>query len=178
MAIEAISAGWTGQDDTAAVPQVCAEFRNAEQMETALQRLEGSAFQRADLSARRPGQPGDEDVTREDDARNLRTLGTSTAAAAAGMAAAAVVVASGGTLAPVVGAAAVAAGATGAAGEAIGQAAAPGGQTAQRHAADHGGLIVVVHAASEEKRAQAEAIMRDCGAARIWREGAAPQRGP
>ncbi|MCO6417592.1 hypothetical protein JYK14_15690 [Siccirubricoccus sp. KC 17139] len=180
MAIEVNSAGWTGQtDDTPATQQVCGEFHDSKQLDEALSRLEGSAFQRADLSVRVPGREDRrteserETPVREDDARNLRTLGTSTAAAAVGMAAAGLVVGTGGAALPAVAAAAAAGGATLAAGEAAGQGAAPGGHAPQHHATDQHGSILMVHTASAEKAAKAEEVLRACGAARVWREGSA-----
>jgi hypothetical protein len=177
MAIEANSAGWTGQsDDTPAAPQVCGEFHDQTKLDEALSRLEGSLFQRADLSVRVPGQEdkrsesGRETPVREDDARNLRTLGTSTAAAATAMAAAGLVVATGGAALPAVAAAAAAGGATAAAGEAAGAVIAPDGQTPQHQATDAGGSVLMVHADTPEKQARAEEILRACGATRVWRQ--------
>ncbi|MBR0646086.1 hypothetical protein, partial [Plastoroseomonas hellenica] len=88
---------------SATAPQICGEFHDKEQLDTALSRLEGSHFQRADLSVRYAGhaEPGRPDSTAEepmrgDEARNLRQLGAGVATAAAAMAAAGGVVASGG----------------------------------------------------------------------------------
>ena len=184
MAIEANSAAWTGREEgtdrPAAMAQVCGEFHDKEKLEEALSRLEGGAFQRADLSVRMPGRPDDsvspsrENPMREDEARNLRTLGTSLAAAGVAMGAAGAVVATGGAALPAAAAAAAAGGATLAAGEAVGQAAAPGGETDQQRAAEVTGVVLMVHAAWPEKRARAEALLRECGATRVWlQEGAA-----
>ncbi|RYI86065.1 MAG: hypothetical protein EON47_22765, partial [Acetobacteraceae bacterium] len=96
MAIELNSADWTGDAEPT---QVCGEFHDQKQLDEALSRLEGSLFQRADLSVRKPGQEdrasqsSEENPVREDDARNLRQLGVGTAAAATAMAAAGVVIA-------------------------------------------------------------------------------------
>lgn len=171
MAIELNSAGWTGDDNAGnAAAQVCGEFSGGAKLDEAMSRLEGSAFQRADLSTQRPGEPHQDNVMREDDVRNLRTLGTSTAAAMA-MAAAGIVVATGGAALPAVAAAVAAGGAAGVAGTVIGQVATPGGQDSAHQAADgSGGVVLMVHAASPEKQAKAEEILRDCGATRIWRQ--------
>jgi hypothetical protein len=179
MTIEVNSAGWTGNepdDVPATAPQVCGEFHDKDRLDEALSRLEGSAFQRADLSVRVPGREddrafsGQEEPMREDDARNLRTLGTSTAAAGLAMGAAGAVIATGGAALPAVAAAAAAGGATLAAGGAAGAAAAPDGATEQQQAAEQGGVVLMVHADTPEKQAKAEEVMRACGATRVWRQ--------
>jgi hypothetical protein len=180
MAIEVKSDEWTGQKSgepdapPAGAPQVCGEFHDRDKLDEALSRLEGSLFQRADLSVRYPGQEEQklespkEEPTREDDARNLRTLGTGTAMAATGMAAAGVVVATGGAALPAVAAAAAGMAGAGAVGEGIGQAAAPSGNAPMHQAAETSGVVLMAHAENDEKRAKAEEIMRACGAARVW----------
>ncbi|GGC43398.1 hypothetical protein GCM10011504_22260 [Siccirubricoccus deserti] len=180
MAIEANSASWTGQSDHAPkAPQVCGEFHDREKLDEALSRLEGSLFQRADLSVRVPGREDErsdsdrETPVREDDARNLRQLGVGTASAATAMAAAGVVIATGGAALPAVAAAAAAGGATAAAGEAAGAAAAPGGKAPQHQAADVTGTVLMVHADTSEKQAKAEELLQACGATRIWRQDSA-----
>lgn len=157
-------------------PQICGEFHDKTRLDTALSRLEGSSFQRADLSVRYAGhaEPGRSDSTaeepmRQDEARNLRQLGAGVASAAVGMAAAGGVVASGGTLLPAIAAAAVAGGVTLAATEAVGVARAPDGDTAMHQEAEHGaGVILLVHADTPEKRQQAREILQSCGATRVW----------
>lgn len=180
MAIEVNSAAWTGNEDRAAgAPQVCGAFHDREKLDEALSRLEGSLFQRADLSVRVPGREDDaaysgtETPVREDDARNLRTLGTSTAAAGIAMGAAGLVIATGGAALPAVAAAAAAGGATIAAGEAAGAAATPGGKAAPQQAAEQSaaGAVLMVHADTPEKQSRAEEIMQACGATRVWRQG-------
>ena len=176
MAIEVSSADWTG--DTGP-NQVCGEFHDQHKLDEALSRLEGSLFQRADLSVRVPGREDThanskrETPVREDDARNLRQLGVGTAAAAAGMAAAGVVIATGGAALPAVAAAASAGTLTAAAGEAAGTAAAPGGVTGQQQAAEAGGAVLMVHADTPEKQAKAEELLNACGAVRVWRQDTA-----
>ncbi len=175
------SAAWTGREDpNPAAPQVCGSFHGKEQMEEAIMRLAGSVFDRSQISVRVPGQEDPrsyssaETPVQEDDARTLRTLGTSTAGAALGMAAAGVVIASGGAALPAVAAAAAAGGAAVAAGELAGAAATPDGATPQQHAADHGeGVIVMVSADTAERRSKAEEILRAAGATRVWRQDTA-----
>jgi hypothetical protein len=182
MTIEVNSAGWTGQepdDAPSKAPQVCGEFHDKAKLDEALSRLEGSAFQRADLSVRIPGREDDstnsvqEEPMREDEARNLRTLGTSAAAAGLAMGAAGVVIATGGAALPAAAAAAAAGGATIAAGEAAGAAAAPDGSTEQHQAAEQSGVVLMAHAETPEKQAKAEEILRACGATRVWRQDSA-----
>jgi hypothetical protein len=179
MAIELNSAAWTGEEDRASAPQVCGEFHGKEGMEDAIMRLEGTFFDRSQISVRVPGREdesaysGRETPVQEDDARNLRTLATSTAAAGTAMLAAGVVVATGGAALPAVAAAAAAGGATVAAGEVAGAGATPGGETEQQQAADRGGVIVMVNADTPEKQAKAEEIMKAAGATRVWRQDAA-----
>jgi hypothetical protein len=185
MAIEVKSDEWTGTksgepdappDDA---PQVCGEFHSQDRLDEAMSRLEGSLFQRADLSLRRPGQEDDrpdsakETPARQDDVQNLRQLGVGLGSAVAGMAAAGVVVATGGAALPAVGAAAAAAGATVAAGETVGQAAAPNQQDERHQAAEQGGVVLMVHADTPEKQAKAEELLNACGATRVWKQNTA-----
>jgi hypothetical protein len=184
MAIEVDSAGWTGNASTPekpGAPQVCGEFHSKEALQEALSRLEGSRFQRADLSVRVPGReeegpyPSSENPVREDDTRNLRQLGVGLGTYAAAAVAAGVTVATGGAALPAVAAAAAAGGLAAAAGESIGQAAAPNAETSQQQAAEHGeaGAVLMVHAASPELRARAEEILRASGATRVWQQDTA-----
>jgi len=158
-------------------PQVCGEFHDKERLDEALSRLEGSAFQRADLTVQYLSQEqaqgpesAEEAPTRHDDVRNLRQLGAGLATAASAMAAAGAVVATGGAALPAVAAAATAGGATLAAAEAIGVSLAPHGDTPMHQAAEDAsrGVILMVHAETPEKRAAAEATLRACGATRVW----------
>jgi hypothetical protein len=180
MAIEVNSASWTGNEpDTASTAHVCGVFTDKDRLQEALSRLEGSIFQRADLSVRIPGRADDASYTnqetpvREDDVRNLRQLGVGLSTAVAAMAAAGITIATGGAALPAVVAAAAAGGVTAGAGEAIGQAAAPRGESEQQEAADAGGVILMVHAPSADRQAKAEELLRACGATRVWRQGGA-----
>ncbi|MBV1796120.1 hypothetical protein [Siccirubricoccus sp. G192] len=179
MAIEVNSAGWTGNEPGTAAPQVCGEFHDKARLDEAMSRLEGSLFQRADLSLRVPGQEDSradstrEEPQREDDVRNLRQLGVGLGSYAAGAAAAGVVIATGGAALPAVAAAAAAAGGAAVVGEGIGQAAAPESEDAAHQAAEAGGAVLMVHADTPEKQAKAEELLRACGATRVWRQGGA-----
>jgi len=179
MAIEVNSAGWTGNEPSATAPQVCGEFHDKERLDEAMSRLEGSLFQRADLSLRIPGQEDSrpnttsEEPMREDDARNLRQLGVGLGSYAAATAAAGAVIATGGAALPAVAAAAAAAGGAAVVGEGIGQAAAPEGENTAHQAAEIGGAVLMVHADTPEKQAKAEELLQACGATRVWRQGGA-----
>lgn len=180
MAIEIKSDEWTGNasKDTA-VPQVCGEFQSQDRLDEAMSRLEGSLFQRADLSLRKPGQEDSsadsnkEHPTRPDDVQNLRQLGVGVGSYVAGALAAGAVVATGGAALPAVGAAAAAVGATAVAGEAVGQSAAPLAQTDMHRAADEGGVVLMVHADTPEKQAKAEELLQACGAVKVWKQNTA-----
>jgi hypothetical protein len=172
------SASWTGMDPAPeAAPHVCGLFHSKDGMQDALSRLEGSLFQRADLSVRIPGEAehghyaSEEDPVREDDTRSLRQLGVGLGAYAAAALAAGVTVATGGAALPAVAAAAAAGGAAAVAGEAVGQAAAPNAETEQQQAAESpDGVIVMVSANTEERSSRAEEILHEAGATRVWRQ--------
>jgi len=182
MTIEVNSANWTGRepdDSHTAAPQVCGEFHDKDKLDQAMTLLQGSMFQRADLSLRIPGREddrsysGQETPVQEDDARNLRTLGTAMGTAGVAMGAAGAVIATGGAALPAAAAAVAAGGATMAASEAAGQAAAPGGKPPQEQAAEQTGVVLMVHAASPDRIARAEEVLRASGATRVWRQAKA-----
>ncbi len=147
-------------------------FSSSEQMQEAIQRLSASGFNRADLSvpevhppmSRSTPESGAMEADTEDDARQARTLHTSTAAAIAALAGAGITVATGGAAAPAVAAAVVAGTAAGGAIYAVSSAANDQEQAELDVRASMGRLILAVRASTEDKRAEAEAIMRDSGA--------------
>lgn len=174
----------SGEEPAAPPPtahQVCGEFHDKRQLDAAMSRLEGSYFQHADLSVRPlvGGEPlrsnvAAEEPMRRDEARNLRQLAISLAAVVTGMVAAGVVVISGGgmTLAAIV--VAVAALLTFAGAAAVGIRRAPRGDTAIHRAAQEGeGAVLLVHAATPEKRGAAARILEETGAARVWQADSA-----
>ncbi len=185
MAIEVKSDQWTGTGSSDSggasgdTTQVCGEFHSQDRLDEAMSRLEGSLFQRADLSLRRPGQEDSstdsnkEHPTRQDDVQNVRQLAVGMGGFVAAAAAAGAVVATGGAALPAVGAAAAALGATQLAGEAVGQSAAPEAKIEVHQAADQGGVVLMAHADTPEKQAKAEELMQACGATRVWRQGGA-----
>jgi hypothetical protein len=154
------------------IHEVRATFSSPEAMQDAVDRLEISGFDRADLSLPEtlpPGrhatpESGAKPVDTDEDARQARTLHTSGAAAAAALAAAGVVVATGGAAAPAVAAAAVGGGVVGGAVYALSSAANQGEQEDREVKAASGRLILSVRAMTPQKRAEAEAILSSAGA--------------
>ena len=151
--------------------EVRAVFSDAARMQAAIGRLEISGFNRADLSLpevdpppeRRTPESGAKAADTEDDARQARTLHTSTAASAAAMAAAGVTVATGGAMLPVV-AAAVAAGAViGGATYSISKVVSSGEQRDRDAKAASGTLVLSVRAPTNDMRTRAESILRAAG---------------
>lgn len=158
-----------------ALHEVRATFPNSDAMQAAIGRLRISGFDRADLSVPEANPPphlntpdaGAKPAHTEADARQLRTNLTGTAAAAASLAAAGIVVATGGAALPAVAAAAAAGGAVGGATYAASSAVADNEQSDRDEKAAAGTLILSARAPSPEKRAEAEAIMREAGATDI-----------
>ena len=154
-----------------ALHEVRARFRDPDAMERAIEQLEVSGFNRADLSLPEARPPleratpeyGAKEPSDETDARQARTLHTSGAAAAAGMAAAGVVIATGGAAAPAVAAALVGGGLAGGAAYAISSAANSSEQEDREQKAVAGTLILSVHAVSNEKRGEAATILQAAG---------------
>ncbi len=155
-----------------AVHEVRATFRDPDAMQDAVDRLEISGFDRADLSlppvvsdaAHPTPEMGAKPVDTDEDARQARTLHTSGAAAAVAMAAAGVVIASGGAAAPAVAAAVVGGGLAGGATYAVSSAASQDEQEDREVKAAQGELVLAVRTPTAEKRAEAEAILRAAGA--------------
>jgi hypothetical protein len=147
-------------------------FSSPEQMQRAIQRLSASGFDRADFSVPEAGAPvtrstpesGAMPADTEDDARQARTLHTSTAAAAAALPGAGVTVATGGAALPAVAAAIAAGVAAGGATYAVSSAANDQEQAELEGRAASGRLILSVRTPTEAKRSAAESILRGSGA--------------
>lgn len=147
-------------------------FANSEQMQAAIQRLSASGFDRADLAVPEADAParratpesGALEADTEDDARQARTLHTSTAAAMAALAGAGITVATGGAAAPAVAAAVAAGAAVGGATFAVSSAANGQEQAELDDRASLGRLMLSVRAPDAGKRSEAEAILRAAGA--------------
>ena len=164
------------QADGNATPwEVRATFASAEQMQDAVSKLSLSGFDRADLSVpsaevvegSQTPEAGTDPAYTEEDARQSRTLGASTAAAAAAIGAAGVVAATGGLAIPAVAAAVLAGGAAGGSVFAIHGAANRSEQDQRDARAESGDLILAVRTSDNAKRTEAEAILRAAGATDI-----------
>jgi outer membrane lipoprotein SlyB len=152
--------------------EVRGTFLSSEQMQEAIKRLTVSGFDRADLSvpeaaapaARETPESGAMAADTDEDARQARTLHTSTAATIAALAGAGIMVATGGAAAPAVAVALAAGAAAGGATYAVSSAANNQEQAELDVRASMGRLILSVRAPTEAKRSNAEAILRGSGA--------------
>lgn len=155
--------------------EVRATFASSDQMQDAVGKLSMSGFDRADLSLPSPAlvagretpEEGTKPAATESDARQMRTLGASTAAAAAAIAAAGITVATGGAAAPAVAAAVVAGGAVGGSVFAVQGSAQKTEQDERNARAASGDLILAVRTVTDAKRNEAAAILRAAGATEI-----------
>ena len=162
-------------DGVETLREVRATFSSAAQMQAAVSELTVSGFDRASLSLPSPGllqgtetpEAGGKPVATESDASQARTLGASTAAAAVGIAAAGITVATGGAAIPAFAAAVAAGGMAGGSVFAVQKAVGSGEQSNRDSRAASGDLVLAVHAATDAKRSEAEAILRAAGAIAI-----------
>jgi hypothetical protein len=158
-----------------ALQEVRATFANSDQMQDAVSRLSVSGFDHADMSLPSPGlvhgaetpEAGTKPAYTDEDARQARTLGASTAGSAAALAAAGITIATGGAAAPAIAAAVLAGGAVGGAVFAGHDAGDVLEQRDRDARAASGELVLAVHTATEAKRAEAEVILREAGATNI-----------
>jgi hypothetical protein len=165
----------TGADEgllPSRTPTLRASFTSAEEMQRAIDQLEISGFDHADV-ALIEGESRDEAIPREGqtkaaydeaDARQARTLHASGAATAAGLAAAGITVATGGLAAVAIGAAVVAGAAAGGITHAVSTAANESEQLDRDAKAADGQLVLSVQVPTPEKRARAEDILNQAGA--------------
>jgi hypothetical protein len=158
--------------NTSTLREVRGTFANSDQMQKAVDRLGMSGFDRAEISmpTDMPGgtlADNSEPVSTEEDARQMRTLGVSTAASVAALAAAGVTVATGGAALPAVAAAVAAGGAVGGADFAMHTASDRSEQQKRDDRAAEGSLLLAVRTPTETKRQQAEQILREAGARSI-----------
>lgn len=155
--------------------EVRATFATSDQMQDAVTKLSMSGFDRADLSLPSPGliagtetpESGTKAVSTDEDARQGRTLGASTAASAAALAAAGITVATGGAAALAVAAAVAVGGAAGGAVFAGTHVADVVEQKDRDTRASTGHLVLAVRTPTEAKRSEAEALLRAAGATDI-----------
>jgi hypothetical protein len=162
-------------DDAHGVSRLCevrATFDDPARMQVAIGNLIVSGFDRADLTLPAEGHSLDEarpesDVkpaATEEDARQMRTLGSSTAGAAAAIAAVGVTIATGGAAAPAVAAAVIAGGIAGGATFAAVGTAAQSEQMVRDDQAASGDLILSIRTVSAAKVAKARDIATAAGA--------------
>jgi hypothetical protein len=154
------------------VHEVRGIFSSTEQMQTAIQQLSMSGFDRADLAVPEPAVPVERSTPEsgalpadtDQDARQARTMHTSTAAAIAALAGAGVTVATGGAAAAAAAAAVAAGAAVGGAAYAVSTAVNEQEQTELDTRAALGRLTLSVRTPTEAKRSEAEGILRAAGA--------------
>lgn len=158
----------------AVLREVRAVFGRPEQMQDAVSRLSLAGFDRAEMSLPSPDAPAggpspeaSKPASTDEDARQMRTLGASTAASVAAMAAAGITIATGGAAAPAVAAALLAGGAAGGATFAAQEAANSSEQTSRDVMAATGELVLAVRTRTNEKRSEAEAILQSAGATSV-----------
>jgi hypothetical protein len=150
-------------------------FTASEQMQDAIQQLRMAGFDRADLAVPEVAAPperatpesGALDADTAEDARQARTMHTSTAAAMAALAGAGVTVATGGAAAPAVAVALAAGAAVGGATYAVSSAANDQEQAELDTRASLGRLVLSVRAPSVQQRSDAEQILRSAGAEKV-----------
>jgi hypothetical protein len=158
-----------------ALHEVDAVFDDSGRMDAAVNRLLLTGFQRADLSLPEPDAPverstpesGAEPAYTEDDAVGARTLHTSGVASVAGLLAAGLVVGTGGVAAAAFGAALGAAALAGGATFAVARLSDTQEQSMRDVRAAEGRLLLAVRTPDAAQRAQAESILRECGAVEI-----------
>jgi hypothetical protein len=161
---------------TSELREVRATFANPDQMQDAVSKLSISGFDRADMSQPAEnvasGHEGSlaeasKPASTDEDARQARILGASTAGSAAALAAAGITIATGGAAAPAVAAAVLAGAAAGGGTFAVHEAADRNEQHTREAQAAAGGLVLTVHAKSAEKQKEAESILREAGATNV-----------
>ncbi|HUN41388.1 MAG TPA: hypothetical protein VMU81_13940 [Acetobacteraceae bacterium] len=157
------------------VHEVRGVFSSTEHMQTAIQRLSVSGFDRADLAVPESAAPAERSTPEsgalpadtDDDARQARTMHTSTAASIAALAGAGVTVATGGAAAAAAAVAVAAGAAVGGATYAVSSAANDQEQAELDTRAALGKLMLSVRVPNEAKRSEAERILRAAGATDI-----------
>jgi len=154
--------------------EVRATFPTSDRMQAAVNELTMNGFDRAELtlparghSLNEPGSEGDKSVTTEEDARQVRTLGASTAASAVGMAAAGIVIATGGAALPAVAAAVLGGAAAGGATFAATEAGVASEQQTRDDQAAAGHLVLSVRTSTAEKVEKAKAILTSAGGTNV-----------
>jgi hypothetical protein len=144
-------------------------------MQVAIDTLELAGFDRADLNLPAPDEAATTPETRarpaatDEDARQVRTVHTSTGAAMAAMAGAGITLATGGAAAPAVVAALAAGGVVGGGIFAVSSMANHAEQSVRDAHADRGILVLSVRAPDPVRQQEAEAILRAAGGTGLTR---------
>jgi hypothetical protein len=155
--------------------EVRATFANSAAMQTAADKLAMSGFDRADLSmpahshvqTETTPESATKPVSTEADARQLRTLGSSSVGTVAALAAAGVTIATGGAALPAVAAAVLAGGLAGGATYAASGAASGAEQRDRNEQAEEGGVLLLVNTPTAAKVEQARTILAAAGGTHI-----------
>lgn len=160
----------------AVLHEVRAHFDDSARLQDAVGKLSLAGFDRADLSvptsdptAAATPETSARPADTEEDARQARTVHTSTGAAIAAMAAAGVTLATGGAAAPAVAAAIAAGGLTGGGIFAISSAANADEQNTRDVDAAAGRLVLSVRAPTRARQEEAESILRAAGGTDVVR---------
>ena len=156
--------------------EIRAHFSDPARLQNAVSQLTMAGFDRADLSIPEVGssdghtpESSARPADTEEDARQTRTMGTSTGAAVAALAAAGITVATGGAAAPAVAAAVAAGGLTGGGIFAISSAANADEQSTRDEDAESGLLMLSVRTPTRERQEEAEKILRTAGGSDLVR---------
>jgi hypothetical protein len=155
--------------------EVRAHFSDADRMQAAIDKLALAGFDRADLNLPVSNAAGTSPETRarpadtDEDARQARTMHTSTGAAIAAMAGAGVTLATGGAAAPAVAAAFAAGGLVGGGIFAVSSMANSGEQSLRDAHASAGMLVLSVRAPDPVRQQEAEAILQAAGGTELTR---------
>lgn len=160
-------------DSAALLHQVTAHFSDSDRLQEAVSQLSMAGFDRADLAIPSGGGATPESSARpadtDEDARQARTMHTSTGASIAAMAAAGITIATGGAAAPAIAAAVAAGGLAGGGIFAISSAANSGEQDIRDQEAANGSLMLSVRAPTPQRQEQAETILRSAGGTDVVR---------
>lgn len=165
----------SGPTLAATIEEVQGIFPSDATMQDAMGRLKMAGFDQADLSlpttnplaSEATPEQGASNTLMEDDTRQARTLGTSMAGTIGAFAAAGATVATGGAAGVVIAAAAAVGAGSALAANAVGTAAKTSQEDSRDEAAAAGELILSAHAATPEKRKDAERIMLEAGASKV-----------
>ena len=169
------TSGKPGPVVTEGVEEVQGIFPSDAAMQDAISKLTLAGFDRAEFSlpithpaaGQATPELGAATPMTDVDVRQARTMGTSMAASIGAIAAAGATIATGGAAGAVIAAAAAVGAGSAYAANAVGTAAKESQEDQRDASAQAGELVLAVHAPTEEKRVNAERIMRASGATRV-----------